>query len=78
MIIIKQVTLYFVPYDGLLKDSLIFETENWVKLEIVQNIRWFDPIRWRTGYIFWTVFSAGNILKDFYDILYPKLKIMEL
>ena len=68
----KQVTLYFVPYDGLLKDWLILETENWMKLEIVLNIRWLDPIRWRAGYIFWTVFSAGNILNDFYDILYPK------
>ena len=69
---IKQVTLYFVPYDGLLKDSLILETENWGKLQIVLNIRWLDPIRWRAGYIFGTVFSAGNILNDFYDILYPK------
>lgn len=52
MIIIKQVTLYFVPYDGLLKDSFIFVTENLVKLEIVLNIRWLDPIHWPAGYIF--------------------------
>ena len=57
MIIIKQVTLYFVPYDGLLKDSFIFVTESLVKLEIVLNIKWLDPIHWPAGYIFWRCFQ---------------------